>query len=136
MSVPGRLASSVRCAQCQREFSPWKSTTHFCSRACIGAWRHDHPEPRPFTLAPLVPLVGGHVGRGANQWDPGFVERLATVVGRLWGCPGKAATARIHRWQRSGLTVREADTLAVALGYHPANLWTTWWDVTIEEGMG
>lgn len=121
-----RLASSVRCTQCGREYFPWKREARFCSRACAGAWRRRPPQPRPFTLTPLVPLVGGHVGRGANQWDPGFAERLAVVVGRVWGFPGDAARKRVGRWHTLGLTVTEADRLAVALGRHPAEIWPEW----------
>ncbi len=32
----------------------------------------------------------------------------------------------IWRWHHRGLTDQQADHAAIALGYHPANIWTNW----------
>jgi hypothetical protein len=32
----------------------------------------------------------------------------------------------IWRWHHRGLTDRQADRAAIALGQHPANIWTDW----------
>lgn len=32
----------------------------------------------------------------------------------------------IWRWHHRGLTDRQADRAAIALGYHPANIWPDW----------
>jgi hypothetical protein len=43
----------------------------------------------------------------------------------------KAEALRLHprqyyRLRRSGLTVEQADELAVAAGFHPAEVWPNW----------
>ncbi|MCC6438120.1 MAG: hypothetical protein AB7O92_07085 [Acidimicrobiia bacterium] len=32
----------------------------------------------------------------------------------------------VWRWHHRGLTDQQADHAAIALGYHPANIWTNW----------
>lgn len=124
------------CAQCRADFTSWRrDLARFCSRSCAGAWRHDHPEPRPFSLDPVLSLVDGYIGRGANQYDAGHTEHLAVIVARCWGVSWNGARQRIGRWRRLGLTTVEADRLAVAFGYHPANLWPQWWHVDELEGV-
>lgn len=37
--------------------------------------------------------------------------------------------SRVHRWiRKGGLTMNEADVVAVALGHHPSVIWSNWWD--------
>ena len=66
-------------------------------------------------------------GPTAARWP--FAPLLAAA-----GHPPVAALARrlrvssrtVWRWQRYGLDDHQADRAAVALGYHPANIWPTW----------
>lgn len=43
------------------------------------------------------------------------------------------ATNYISRWRRDGLDTLQADRVAIALGYHPANLWPSWFDDAAAE---
>lgn len=36
------------------------------------------------------------------------------------------APATLYRWRRSGVPVLRADELAVALGFHPVEVWPEW----------
>lgn len=38
------------------------------------------------------------------------------------------STRTIWRWHNSGLSDVQADRIAVALDYHPANIWPDWHD--------
>lgn len=76
--------------------------------------RPRQPERRPFEMKDLVAhLVGPNPEPHASD---GLYVRFQ--VGRQW-------------WQRhlkSGLTVWEADRLAIAAGMHPSEIWNSWWD--------
>ncbi len=37
------------------------------------------------------------------------------------------STRTIWRWHHTGLSDTQADTIAVTLGYHPANIWPHWY---------
>lgn len=65
-------------------------------------------EPRPFDLQALLKAAG------------------ATMLG-LAAATGQHART-LHRWAHMGLTVDQADRLAVAVGFHPAEVWPAWWD--------
>lgn len=60
-------------------------------------------------LAPLL-VAAGH--------PP--VAHLAQQIG--------VATRTVWRWHHRGLTDTQADRAAIALGLHPANVWTHWND--------
>lgn len=54
--------------------------------------------------------------------------------------PGKILSDRLHvdrhtvyRWQREGLSVYQADRVAIRLGLHPVLIWPQWLDVHSEE---
>jgi hypothetical protein len=56
------------------------------------------------------------------------IERLLALAGcanRLWMITG-ADTRSIHRARAEGLTLEQADRYAVALGFHPSQLWPSW----------
>jgi len=36
------------------------------------------------------------------------------------------AARTVWRWRHNGLTDQQADRAAIALGYHPLNIWTDW----------
>lgn len=56
-----------------------------------------------------------------NQVD--LVHRATlTGVAELVGVSART----VHRWKRDGLSARQADRLAVALGFHPLHLWPEW----------
>ena len=37
------------------------------------------------------------------------------------------STRTVWRWHHTGLSDTQADTIAVTLGYHPANIWPHWY---------
>lgn len=41
-----------------------------------------------------------------------------------------ASNLSMHRYERDGLTIWQADRFAVRLGFHPANVWPDWWHPT------
>ena len=69
------------------------------------ARRHYRRQPRPFAVADLVRRVGG-----------------PTAFARRTGCHYR----QVYRWLAYGLTVDQADRLAVALGLHPSEVWPNW----------
>lgn len=50
-------------------------------------------------------------------------------VAALLGLPVSRAHAyrKLARWRQQGLTVWQADQVAVVLGCHPCELWPSWW---------
>lgn len=77
-------------------------------------------EARPFSWAAVVP----------------FMERdglVAEELGRRAAAPRdglsrSACRQRVERWKRLGLTIDEADRVAVALGEHAWDVWgEAWW---------
>ena len=46
------------------------------------------------------------------------VSTLAVRVG--------VSSRTVWRWHHNGLTDHQADRVAIALGYHPANIWHDW----------
>lgn len=65
-------------------------------------------EPRPWPLEPLLQAMGTDRPLWARAGDLGLQER------------------QVHRLRRRGLTDEEADRLAVAAGFHPAEVWSGW----------
>lgn len=64
---------------------------------------------RPFPIEPLIDA-----------------ERLSTkAFAELLGIRRR----QLCRWKNVGLTVRQADELAMRLGYHPAEIWAAWTQV-------
>ena len=64
-------------------------------------------QPRPFEVDALERLLPGRCS----------VEKAATLGIQY---------RQLHRLRRSGLTVAQADALAVAAGFHPAEVWRDW----------
>ncbi len=60
---------------------------------------------------PLEPLMeaAGHPAAGT------LAARAGVTARTVW------------RWHHRGLTDTQADRTAVALGYHPANIWPDWY---------
>ncbi|WP_116996331.1 hypothetical protein [Desertimonas flava] len=42
---------------------------------------------------------------------------------------------KFARWRAKGLTVDDADDIAVRLGMHPASIWPEWWSIPIDEDV-
>lgn len=61
---------------------------------------------------PLEPLVARY----------GNVRALADALGRDRG--------QVQKWRERGVTVPSADSLAVALGLHPVEVWPDWYEVS------
>ena len=82
---------------------------------------------RRWPVEPLHALIGPPPPRRTRQGPPAARHVwLASQVGV------SASTAQ--KWETSGLTDRQADNAAVALGRHPAELWgwAEWADVLTE----
>lgn len=62
---------------------------------------------RPFDLDVLEVAMGGICGLD---------------VARRLGINAR----QVHRWRKTGLTVHQADVLAVRAGFHPAEVWPDW----------
>lgn len=58
---------------------------------------------------PLEPLVAAH----------GTVTALAAALGR--------SREQVARWRSGGLPLGSADSVACALGRHPAEVWPEWY---------
>jgi hypothetical protein len=87
--------------------------------------------------------------RGAEQWAP-MRQSLPNearpfdmpTLERKMGSPRPGRTAlrlgiqrrQLHRLRLSGLTVDQADELAVRAGFHPALVWgSAWWEAANDE---
>lgn len=51
------------------------------------------------------------------------LETLALAVG--------ARRTSVYRWRRNGLSVLQADRIAIALGLHPSTLWPEWYNIPV-----
>lgn len=94
------------------------------------------PKPRTprafrerFPFEPLIPIVD------ARWREPNPNNQGHENIGHI-GITGKTVDVtgmsrpRILRWRKNGLDVRAADEVAVALGYHPGQIWPEqWWSV-------
>lgn len=70
---------------------------------------------RPYPFEPLQRLIAAPT---------------AQVAADLLGVPRR----RLYRLRDQGLTVDQADRMAIAAGYHPAEVWPTWLDDYQEAG--
>lgn len=50
------------------------------------------------------------------------VESDVELLRRL----GLCGNVQLYRWRRTGLTVEQADVLAIRAGFHPAEVWSSW----------
>ncbi len=69
-----------------------------------------HTAARTNVRWPLDPLLAATGHPPANQ----LATRIGVNVRTIW------------RWHHNGLTCQQADRAAIALNYHPANIWPTW----------
>lgn len=81
----------------------------------------------------------------ATSWPPRAWARLRRLpfasleqLVQADSTVGLALRLRVHRrqlyrWRRYGVTIDQADTLAITAGYHPAEVWPQWWE-TAERG--
>ena len=98
---------ACRCEPCRRAYSEYKR-----------AYRVGNLGPSTHLLRwPLQPLF--------DATDTTEYKQLA----RLTGFPART----IHRWAHNGISDRNADRAAVALGKHPSNIWPNWFEPLIQE---
>lgn len=83
---------------------------------------------RPFAITPLLDLMQPATDDG-NTWD-----RLGLLALRLSSSLGSATAVRrqVYRWRKTGLTINEADQIAVAMSLHPSLIWPEWYEVEDE----
>jgi hypothetical protein len=92
---------------------------------------HSSREPRPFSLEPvweLLELEGFDLEpyRG-NRRSQGQVTAAALRLG--------VGRQVLTRWDRSGIGVYVADSLAIRLGVHPAALWPNWFSADVDDEL-
>ena len=100
-------AEKCRCEPCRQAMSryikEWKANRH-------GARTHGKRWP-------VQPLF--HAAQTTQ------VLELALVIG--------ISARTIHRWMHAGISDRQADQAAIALGLHPSLIWTEWFDIYARE---
>lgn len=83
-------------------------------------------QPR-FPYEPLERLVVSRIdlphGRAHGTADGWTDANVADYLG--------VDRVQIRRWRRAGLPERSADRVAVAIGEHPALIWTDWYEASI-----
>ena len=82
------------------------------------------PEPTPFALADLLELVISTMGPkcAPGGWHGWTNDDLAARLNMT------TSALKKMRYTRPMLTVLMADRLAIAAGYHPAEVWPHWWE--------
>jgi len=70
-------------------------------------------------VAYLTPR-GHHQTRGVNRTTHAIADLL------------QVDRHTIYRWRHNGLTINQADTLAIRLGHHPTTIWGDQWWADIE----
>lgn len=86
----------------------------------------------PFPLEPLAAAAGVTLGQIGGQprrhnGDP------ATGYAELGALLGVSRTT-LRRWRADGLTLAQADELAVRLGFMPHEVWDRWYAVSAAQG--
>jgi lambda repressor-like predicted transcriptional regulator len=71
-------------------------------------------------------------GRVVNSPRPGAEWTLQSPLDMVAVTVG-VARSTIYKWRRSGLTLFQADRVAIALGVHPSTLWPDWFTVDHRE---
>ena len=84
--------------------------------------------PRRFPLQPLIDIIEARHAEGVDVYTHiGAPGRLGRVAG--------TNRATVHRWLQEGtITQNGADRCAIALGYHPGEIWPEWWDLADKKG--
>ena len=100
-------AEKCRCDLCRRAHSEY-----------VKEWKANRYGPRTYGKRwPVRPLF--------DAAETTTVLELA----RLTDIPART----IHRWMNAGISDRQADRVAVALGLHPSLIWTDWFDIYARE---
>lgn len=72
-------------------------------------------------------VVDRLIAGGGERLPPEKVaERLGPIRVEAWRPPRPISYQLVRRWRRRGLTVIEADRVAVALGWPATLLWPEW----------
>lgn len=59
-------------------------------------------------------------------------ERQGRLPGQIHAALG-ITKRTLYKWRERGLSDRQADHAAVALGLHPSNVWHDWPDVVLDD---
>lgn len=82
-----------------------------------------------YPLEPLAKAMALHLGAHGQRGDGVDHRGLVALADRL---------GISSRWARDlharGLTERQADRFAVAIGHHPASVWPDWWTNAVGDG--
>lgn len=84
----------------------------------------------PQVRLPIGPLLEATGVEHSRTEDMHAAPNPITALNLLTGKP----LASLHRWCRQGVPIHTADELAVACGFHPANVWPEWWEACFEQG--
>lgn len=86
-------------------------------------------DPTRYPLGPLARLAGvelGIIGGSQPGQPPRGLAALAIELG--------ISHTMAQRLNANGLSEPQADRYAARLGYHPANVWPDWYEVTSSPG--
>jgi hypothetical protein len=126
---------------CGREFL-WPKGSHrarmYCSVKCQGEAHSARRPERPFPLQPLLDLIPREplhadmrfrTKRTENRTPWYAYETKRYTLARwlmLAGWTQGQARGRVNRAAQTGLSFGQADEIACAVGYHPAEVWPEW----------
>lgn len=82
----------------------------------LERWIDRHDPPQECDRASLA------AARTAGHWELGTAAYVAERCG--------VDRSQGYRWRARGLTIRDADRVAIALGTHPVLIWPEFYDVT------
>ncbi len=135
----------AECGQCGKMFEYQGARKRhrpprFCGHECRQAWRRNrYRENYCFTLEPLLHLLPRHPLHSsaytfgdselASRWFEYETKKYTLMrTLRTAGWSEVTVSNRVNRAMRQGLTAEQADEMACALGWHPAEVWgPEWW---------
>lgn len=84
---------------------------------------------------PVEDLDAADENEPGTRYDPApllaLFDDLTAASERLGVTPRS-----LMRWRDTGLPYWKADRMAYAAGFHPSELWPTWWDDALAEDDG
>ena len=105
-AIDGCARSARRRGWCAMHYSRWL--------------RSQTRDPSRFVRLPLAPLAAHVRAQDLPDYRRGLAE-LARQTG--------VHVRQVQRWKHSGIPLERADSMAIALGLHPAEVWgDEWWE--------
>jgi hypothetical protein len=88
--------------------------------------------PRLFDIRAIEPLIGMPIGTARDRIHHDVFEAATGFpAGRLaWLCKTGSSQPNSQPFM---IDAFDADSIAVHMGMHPSQIWSTWWDLAPEE---